>query len=741
MTLLLFLGLCATPPPPESPDSIRALAEVEVVAPIKQQGIFEQHASGSVFGLRQIENQRIESPKDLSLATPNFYQPDYGSKMTSSLYVRGLGARIDQPSMALYIDNIPVLNKNAYDFDFYDIRKIEVLRGPQGTLYGRNSVGGVINVFTLSPLGYEGTRFAASYANENTFDVSLAAYKKITEKVTMSISLNHRQSDGFFTNEFDGQKADNFISDGARMRYIHLINQNLTADYILSFNSIKQNGFAYAKYDLQDDKILPINHNDPCLYDRLFITNSLTFRYQNPNVIAESTTSFQYLNDRMTLDQDFLPQSYFTITQKQNEKAITQEFIVKSNKQHARWQWISGVFGFYKSLKMSAPVTFKQTGIDSLILANANKYISQYIGGEISFRDDNFIIHSDFHLPNFGLSAYHQSSYSVKNWIFTAGLRFDFEYINIDYKNFSKIFVDYTQWQNIREINTQMDSTASVQFAELLPKFSAMYRFGKNNIYFSLARGYKTGGFNTQIFSDILQSKMQADLMRQFGVYPDENLSSTIADVPYKPEFSWNYEIGTTFNLLNNNLIVNIVLFYIDCTNQQLTVFPPGKSTGRKMSNAGQTRSFGVEFSAKYAVKKANFIVNYGYTNAKFLKFNDGNTDYAGNFVSYAPQNTISLIGEYNFLIDKPFLEKIVLQANWQGAGKIFWNEDNTISQPFYGLLGAQISLVQRRARISFWGKNLTNTDYNTFYFKSIGNSFIQKGKPLQIGISVNCEF
>ncbi|GHV44026.1 TonB-dependent receptor [Bacteroidia bacterium] len=741
MSLLLFLGLIGTSP--EAPDSIRKLAEVEVVAPIKQQGVFEQQAQVSVFGLRQIENERIESPKDLSLATPNFYQPDYGSKMTSSLYIRGLGARIDQPSIALYVDNMPVLNKNGYDFDFYDIGKIEVMRGPQGTLYGRNAVGGVINVFTLSPFSYEGTRFSASYGNENTFDVGLSAYKKITKKVAMSISLNHRQSDGFFTNIFDGEKADNFIADGARMRYIHLINENLTADYILSFNSIKQNGFAYAKYNLQTNEIQQINHNDPCLYDRLAITNGLTFRYQKADFFAESSTSFQYLSDRMTLDQDFLPQSYFTLTQKQNEKAITQEFVVKKNNPDAHWQWLSGIFGFYKTLKMNAPVTFKQTGIDSLILANANRGIQKYLdpNGIISFREDNFIIHSDFWLPNLGFSAYHQSSYNIKNLTFTAGLRFDFEYTYIDYKNFAEIFFKYNKWQNTdyREIKSEMSGEENAHFPELLPKFSLMYRFAKNNVYTSLARGYKSGGFNTQIFSDILQSKMQADLMKQFGIYPDAG--SSIDDVPYKPEYSWNYEIGGTFNLLDNKLIVNTVLFYIDCSNQQLTVFPPGKSTGRRMSNAGQTRSVGAEFSAKYVDEKATLSVNYGYTNAKFLKFDDGNHDYAGNFVPYAPQNTVAAVGEYNIFVKKDFLEKIVLQISWQGAGRIFWNEDNTLVQPFYGLLGAQISLVKGRACINFWGRNLTNTHYNTFYFKSIGNSFVQKGKPVQVGISVRCEF
>ena len=727
----------------EPADSVphRNLSEVEVVAPLKQQGVFEQPSSVSSFGLEQIENQRIESPKDLSLITPNFYQPDYGSKMTSSLYVRGLGSRIDQPAMALYIDNIPVLNKNAYDFDYYDVRKIEVLRGPQGTLYGRNAAGGVINVFTLSPLAYEGTRFSAGYGNANTFDVMLSTYKKITKRVAMSIAVNHRQSDGFFINKFDGGKADKFMSDGARLRFMLQINENWLVNYILSFNTVRQDGFAYALYDTQTAKIQPINHNDPCGYDRTAIINGLTFRYQKGSIIAESTTSFQYLNDKMTLDQDFLPKSYFTITQSQNEKAVTQEFVVKTVGK-SRWQSISGIFGFYKNLKMSAPVTFKQDGIDSLILKNANEAIENFFHGKISFEESSFPIRSDFWLPNFGVSAYHQSSFSLKNWTFTAGLRADFEYAYIDYKNSALINYNYTNWNTpnvFKPINTEMSGNKSTNSFVFLPKISVMYHFAKGNVYASLARGYKTGGFNTQIFSDILQSQMQKKLMGEFGVSLDGG--SSIADVPYKPELSWNYEIGSSINLINNKLHINGDLFFINCTNQQITVFPPGKSTGRKMSNAGQTHSYGAEISLSYAEKRFNITANYGYTHAKFVKFNDGNNDYAGNYVPYAPLNTIALTGGYNFFINKKYLDKIAVQANWQGAGKIFWNEDNALSQPFYGLFGAQVAFVKGNAQVSLWGKNLLNANYNTFYFKSMGNSFMQKGKPLQCGISVLCDF
>ncbi|MDR0811101.1 MAG: TonB-dependent receptor [Paludibacter sp.] len=745
MNLFLILSIFNTI---SLPTDTLVLNEVQVVASLKQQGVFEQAASVSGFSMNEIESQKIESSKDLSLVTPNFYQPDYGSKMTSSLYVRGLGARIDQPAMGLYVDNIPILNKNGYDFDFYDIRRIEVLRGPQGTLYGRNAVGGVINIFTLSPQNYEGTRFSGGYGSKNTFDVNLATYRKITQKVSMSIAVNHRQSDGFFTNSYNGENADKFMSNGARMCYLHTINDRWSANYTVWFNTVKQDGFAYAHYDLQTKKSLPINHNDPCSYDRTAITNGLTFRYFGEKFIAESTTSFQYLNDKMTLDQDFLPLSYFTITQAQNEKAVTQEVILKSNS-NKNWQWVSGFFGFYKHLTMNAPVTFKQTGIDSLILKNANHGLA-YVSPDLkmNFSENEFPINSNFTLPNFGLSLYHQSSYKVKKVTFTAGIRFDYEQAAIRYTSSALIHYRLNAnagvWANpdfYKPVDTKMSGSQSKPFFNILPKFSVMYNFAKGNVYGSVAKGYKTGGYNTQIFSDILQSQMMTDLMNDLGVHLDNQPISTLKDVFYKPEHSWNYEIGTTLRFFANKFTANGVLFYVDCTDQQLTVFPPGKSTGRKMSNAGHTRSYGAEVSLNYADEKFRFSANYGYTNAKFLQFNDGNNDFAGKIIPYAPQNTVAFVGEYNISVNKSYLHKILLQVNWQGVGDIFWNEENTISQKFYGLLGAQISLVKGNASISFWGKNLTNTDYNTFYFKSIGNSFVQKGKPLQMGISVRCDF
>lgn len=105
----------------------------------------------SILSPQAIAARQIDALKDISAFIPNLYMPDYGSKMTSAIYIRGIGARSSGQSIGLYVDNVPYLDKSAFDFELNDIQRIEVLRGPQGTLYGRNAMGGIVNIYTLSP--------------------------------------------------------------------------------------------------------------------------------------------------------------------------------------------------------------------------------------------------------------------------------------------------------------------------------------------------------------------------------------------------------------------------------------------------------------------------------------------------------------------------------------------------------------------------------------------------------------
>lgn len=146
---------------------------------------------------------------------PNFYIPEYGSRITSSIYVRGMGARIDQPVVGLVVDNVPVLNKDNYDFDIADIESLQMLRGPQSTMYGRNTMGGVVSIRTLSPLSFQGCRLLLEYGKANTTKASVSHYSRPSRSFGVGGNVSVYHTDGFFRNLNNGKTCDKETSGRA----------------------------------------------------------------------------------------------------------------------------------------------------------------------------------------------------------------------------------------------------------------------------------------------------------------------------------------------------------------------------------------------------------------------------------------------------------------------------------------------------------------------------------------------
>jgi outer membrane receptor protein involved in Fe transport len=743
---IALLSAHAVPSPLEDSVTV-AIRPVAISVSLKSGGDYDrQPVAATSLEMDKSVNALIVEPKNLSLTVPNMLHADYGARMTGSIYVRGMGSRMDQPAVGLYVDGVPILNKNNYDFDYFDVQRIDVLRGPQGTLYGRNTIGGVIDVQTLSPFDFQGVRLGLGYGNGNSLDVRAAIYRKPTQKFGWSLSASHRSTDGFFTNEYDGSHADRSRTSALRFKLQARLSDRWTLANSLYAGLVGQNGFPYAPYDEATGHAGEINHDDPCTYDRFGIIEGLTLRYEGSGLRLSSTTGYQFTDDDMVLDQDFSPRSMFTLRQSQKEHAFTQEITARSATTR-RWQWITGLFGFHRALDMDAPVLFKRDGIDELILANANRGIHTVLPDyDLSIREESFPIRSNFDMPSSGLSLYHQSTWDVGRWGFTAGLRADLEHTAIRYRNSAEINYSFNHKDappDYKYLPVAMSGDRGRSFFELMPRAAVMYEIPAGNIYVSLAHGYKAGGYNTQIFSDILQNRMMNDLMTDLGMYPDESPHNIDDAISYEPERSWNYEIGGHFSPADRRVSIDAALFWIDCRNRQIVVFPPGNGTGRLMSNAGRTRSLGAEITAVWRLGDLNLIGSYGYTDARFLVYDDHDEEgdpvsYAGNRVPYSPQNTLSVQGEYGVDLRGGDAGRLTLVLGVQGAGRIYWNESNTISQPFYVTMNASADWTRGAFGVSLWARNLTGTDYNTFYFKSVGRSFVQRGKPLQTGITLS---
>ena len=739
-------------------DDLRdTLSQSVVESSVKQSLPLERLATPvSVVFLEELESRHIDSPKKLSAIIPNLHIPDYGSAMTSSIYLRGFGSRMENPVLGLYIDDIPVLNKNSYDLDMLDIRRADMLRGPQGTLYGRNSMCGVLSLSTLSPSSYEGIRAGVEYGTANSVSARASIYRKTKGGIAVGAGIGFRHTDGYYTNSYTGENCDKLNSLSFRLRLEKQLRPDLYFENILSASIMSQGGWPYRRFLPESGELLQTAYNDLCSYRRLNATEAVKLRLDSDNYTLSSVSALQVLLDRMDLDQDFTPRSMFTLAQIQREGALTQELILKPKQEWKRdwWDWQSGAFLFGKYNRMSAPVHFKKDGIDELILGNANANIPDEVSGGVknplAIRQDSFLIGSEFDIFTFGAALYHESYFSLGNWLLTAGLRLDYEGNVMNYHSNASIDYRFTPTMaDWKAFETDYPGRVSNHYVELLPKASVLYDFGNlggagnANVFAVVSKGYRSGGFNTQIFSDILQNMMMNGLMADLGVYLDDPGTAVKAeDTAYRPEKTWNYEIGGNANFRKgaHRVSGSASVFYIACRDQQITIFPPGKSTGRMMANVGRSRSIGAEATLSYNIKGFTFSTSYGYTDARFTKYDDGNNDYSGNRIPYSPEHTLNARAGYDISFKGDIFRGMSINADCSAVGRIWWDEANQYEEPFIALLGGDLTLDFKWFDLQFRADNILNSDYNVFYFKSIGNSFFQRGKPFRwtIGISID---
>ena len=740
LTVMLFqhLTMVAAPTETEYTDTVRTLGELNVIALKQVEMLRDDAVASTVLDRTELEHLNTVALKGISDVVPNFYIPDYGSRITSTMYVRGIGARMDQPAVGLNVDNVPYLNKNAYDFDLADIASVEMLRGPQSTLYGRNTIGGLVNITTLSPLRFQGWKIMAQGANGNDWKASAGWYHKFNTDIATAVIGSVSYLGGFFRNRYNGKLLDKELSGSLRWKLDWKLSESVKLRNAASASILRQGGYPYEYV-----KTGEINYNDTCFYRRFIFNDGLTLNWRHERFVMSSITSIQYLDDNMTLDQDFLPRSFFTLTQRQRETAITEDVVFRGEELDGSLSWVAGAFGFYKHMRMLAPVTFKNDGIAELIESHRNAANPDY---PIAWDSREFPLHSDFTIPTGGVAGYAEATYRTGKWKFTAGIRLDWEQSKLNYHSLCDTGYEIYRLgadgslSPMRHVDIDIDDRGRLQrnYFNWLPKVSVLYQLpleGENNVYANVSKGYKAGGFNTQMFSDVLQQR----LMGVMGIGAKYDIDDVVG---YRPEYSWNYEIGSHLSFPSARLSLDISAFYIDCRDQQLTMFPSGNTTGRIMTNAGRTRSTGAEFSASWnPVSTLELAFSYGYTNAKFKNFFNGIKDFRDKYLPYAPQNTLFAQAQYTFSFPGKFINALTVEANLRGTGRIYWNEDNSLDQPFYSLLGASVTLEGKKWSLQLWGKNLTDTDFYTFYFMSMGNEFLQRGRPLQAGATLRFEF
>lgn len=642
----------------------------------------------SLVSAKTIEQLGVNSLTDLNAIVPNLFMPDYGSRSTAPIFIRGIGSRGDDPSVGLYVDDIPYFDKGTFSFEFQNIKKIEVLRGPQGTLYGRNTMGGLIRVYTPDPEFKTAGSMKIAYGTNNYLKPTLHFNHAFSDKIAFLIDAGLTRTDGFFTNEYSGKKVDKAIGQSLRFKLKHKITNTLTLNWTANYSNNKQDGFPYGKYDAATDEVSPVNYNQPSSYDRDLLSLGLNAKYKGEGFDLSLATSYQKMEDTNLIDQDFSAANLYFVDQWRKKNTYVSELNINSKKE-AQIKWVSGLFSFQSAADKTVAVDLNIPGIPYMNILKT------------------------YDIKTSGIAAFGQVEIPYNKFNFTLGLRYDNETATMLY--------DYELAVGTGSLNHITDLDLELNFSELLPKFIIDYQYNKTTkAYASISKGYKAGGFNSTIERE--------------------------DDKTYDAEYSINYEIGAKTQWFNKKLTANTSLFYIDWKEQQVRqIVPSGR--GIVLKNAGKSVSKGIEVELFYKPTKSfNLVLGYGYTDTKFIEYKDkdaaGNElDFSDNYISLVPKYTLNTVANYHLFLNKKSIKQVVFNISYKQYGGLYWERENTNYQKSYGLLNTNITAHFDKFSFGVYGKNIMDISYNAYLFTSDLGSIAQYGIATRTGVFFKYKF
>ncbi len=800
-----FLLIAAVPAmagnEPVLADSSRVydLDEVVVVAQAKEFfRLRQQPISAMVLGTEQIENLGVRDLREISDFVPSFVMPNYGSRFTSSIYVRGIGSRVNSPSMGVYVDDMPLMSKTAFNTHTYQLDRVDVLRGPQGTLYGMNTEGGMVRMYTRNPMNYQGTDVKLGIGTGFYRNAEVGHFAKVNDQLAFSLSAFYTGQNGFFKNSLTGERADDGDEAGGRFKLVYQPSQRLTFNFVADYQYVKQKAYPYGALNLDDNSVGDPNQDSQSNYKRNMFNTGLGIKYAGRGFDFFSNTSYQYLNDNLLMDNDYSNIDFIVVDQYQIQNALTQEFTFKSNNS-SRWHWTTGLFASQAWLKTTAPNTFgtafstmmsNQVGgmiYNQMLNAMAARMGEQAAAAMIAAAggvniDMSLFVPCLFRTPQFNLGIFHESTFDVTDrFKVTLGLRYDYTHSKIEYNTSgdAALNFDIMGAKANTTILSVFEHTEKADFNQLLPKLGLTYQLDNgSNFYGTVTKGYRAGGFNVQMFGDIIQNDVVANMQgvmteaqalaqeaarkgqtepvrldKEFN-HSEEEYAALLEGIKFKPEESWNFEVGSHLNLFGNSLHADISLFYMMIRNQQLSVFTEDYGYGRKMVNAGKSYSCGLELALNGSAldNHLSWMASYGYTHAAFKDYTTKESSRSSNIIDYkdkrvpfVPAHTLSAMADYRFDINRGILNSLTLGANVNGMGDIYWDEANTFKQKFYMVAGAHLAADLGMVKVNIWARNLTDTKYNTFAFMSkatgVAAYAAQQGNPFQVGADVSLHF
>ena len=682
-----------------------SLEEIVVTAQRRSQNLQDVPVTVTTFGEDEIKNARLQQVDDIAMRTPGLSFDAFPATQPR-LAIRGIGSSdrgaAGDPSAAVFLDETYLGRPAAIAFDLFDVERIEVLKGPQGTLYGRNVVGGAINVITAKP---ELDRFDASaeatYGNYNRIDA--AAFVNVpvaTDVAGIRVSGAWRQHDGYTDNINTGGELDDQNTKSIRVQTLIQASENLSLR--LGFDGTRDRANGPGQH------VVDLDESDPLSG---FWTVDRDRDYSAGDNDGHQDRDTWGLRGEVNWDLSFGTLNYL-VSYRELEYDAAYDF----DGGNPSTNIISIDGGNYEEsdlfsheLRLMSPASSAVSWVVGLYQYKADTDRQDVLELAIGGPTGTEIFDQNAELDS--VAAYADVTVPVaENFNLIGGLRY-----TKDEKDFR---IATTASNSFFRVDGPFDLSVNESWDAVTWRLGADYHLNDDHmVYAMVSRGFKSGGFQ------------------------DTPGSVSEASDPFDPEYATQYEIGLKSQFFDRRLIWNNTLFQMDYTDLQTRQVNGLEIT---TSNAGEATIKGYETDLIWrAANGMGLDVSYAYIDATFDVFEENGVDYAGNMISRTPKHKLVVTPSYAYTFASG--ADLTATVDYAYTSKIF--DDNSNRGPERRaptvFVDARLVYTSEGGGWSFavWGKNLTNEVTRTHQGTFLGGTFASYNPPRTYGVTLRWNY
>ena len=694
--LAVSSSLASVPSFAEDTDQME-LETIVVTAQKREANLQDVPISISVFDSKKIERVAANTLSDLEFASPGV---KIDSNSLGGLSIRGVGGFArnvgTEGRSGVYVDDVFVGRAAGVDQSLVNIERVEILKGPQGTLFGRNTVSGAISITTKKPgEDFEGM-ISAEYGSRNRMNFSgLLNIPIVDGKFFVQASGNHIQQDGHVENLVTGKDVGSKDITSGRLQALYIVNDDMDILLNTEFRSSNKDIIGFQTFnDIDTVGKDAVNHNATEFDNGDLFGVSATVNYTFANNFAlKSITSYRKEDFLIVTDEDGSALDASTSNFQEDNRQFTQEIRLESPRL-GNIDFLAGLYYFNQELTSDKRA---DAGKDFLV-----PYVTIRAPGSVDLESFAGFVNTN--------------AYLTDRFTISAGLRYTWESKDADY--------------SISDPTGFLYTNGSIQDSESWdawsPSVSAQYNVSDDvMLYATVSQGFKAGGYNLDFLSSLEQVK-------------------------FDPETVTNYETGFKADLWDKRIRLNASAFYMEFSDYQVFQFItlPTGGTIIALTNAAEVTSKGIEAELNVqATKDLVLSTAYSYTQAKYKHFPDGGgigVDYDGQHIADSPDHSLYLAADYRFNIGEVGHANFHLDFSYTNGYDKFISV--ALSEPIGSIetMNARVEFLtpEEDWSLAVWARNLLNdralTDVSYNFLGSRYGSFQQ---PRELGVTLKYQF